>query len=120
MDIIISHKISAKFPTVRRSFYTPQVTKSLHGGLEAWQGYFQSARPTSGRMMINIDLSTTAFYESGPLIRMVANILRLRSPDDLRRGLSERNHQAVERTIRNLKIRDNHRTRNKELSSSKN
>ncbi|CAB4481811.1 unnamed protein product [Rhizophagus irregularis] len=38
MDIIISHKISAIYPTVRRSFYTPQVTKPLPGGLEAWQG----------------------------------------------------------------------------------
>ncbi|RGB24745.1 Piwi domain-containing protein [Rhizophagus diaphanus] len=113
MDIIISHKISTVYPTVRRSFYTPQLTKSLSGGIEAWQGYFQSARPTRGRMMINIDLSTTAFYESGPLINVVANILKLRSLDDLRRNLSESDRFKVEDIISGLRITDNHRTGNR-------
>ncbi|CAB4404415.1 unnamed protein product [Rhizophagus irregularis] len=112
MDIIISHKISAKFPTVRRSFYNPQVKKSLGGGLEAYQGYYQSARPTmSGRMMINVDLSATAFYESGPLIDTVVKILEnIRTLNDLRRGLSTNDRHKVEDFIRGLKIKDNHRT----------
>ncbi|CAB4400131.1 unnamed protein product [Rhizophagus irregularis] len=113
MDIIISHEISAKYPTVRNSFYTPQGARSLFGGIEAWQGYYQSARPTRGKMMINIDLSATAFYEEGPLIRMVAKILDLRSPNDLRKGLSDKDRQKVEKRIKNLKIRDNHNPENK-------
>ncbi|CAB4428006.1 unnamed protein product [Rhizophagus irregularis] len=40
-------------------------------------------------MMINLDLSATAFYEGGSLVQ-----IDLRSPDDLRRGLSGRNHHA--------------------------
>ncbi|PKB99050.1 Piwi-domain-containing protein [Rhizophagus irregularis] len=113
MDIIISHEISAKYPTVRNSFYTPQGARSLFGGIEAWQGYYQSARPARGKMMINIDLSATAFYEEGPLIRMVAKILGLRSPNDLRKGLSDKDRQKVEKRIKNLKIRDNHNPENK-------
>ncbi|CAB4399861.1 unnamed protein product [Rhizophagus irregularis] len=109
MDIIISHEVSAKYPTVRNSFYTSHEAASLRGGIEAWQGYYQSARPTRGKMMINIDLSSTAFYEGGPLIQMVARILGLRSPNDLRRGLSDKDHQKVERRIKNLRISDNHR-----------
>src|SRR4051794_29295473 len=38
-----------------------------------------------GKMMINIDLSATAFYESGPLINIVVKLLGKRGPDDLRR-----------------------------------
>lgn len=113
MDIIISHKISISYPTVRRSFYIPQVKKSLPGGLEVYQGYYQSARPTmSGKMMINIDLSATAFYESGPLIEKVVKILghSYRSLNDLRRGLSTNDRHKVEDFIRGLKIKDNHRT----------
>ncbi|CAG8669034.1 hypothetical protein RhiirA5_410245 [Rhizophagus irregularis] len=34
---------------------------------------------------------------------------KARFPDDLREGLSEREHQIVKRIIRNLKIRVNHR-----------
>ncbi|RGB39452.1 hypothetical protein C1646_811954 [Rhizophagus diaphanus] len=55
------------------------------GGAEVWQRYYQSARLTRGKMMINLDLSATAFYEGGSLVQ-----IDLRSPDDLRRGLSER------------------------------
>ncbi|RIA93561.1 hypothetical protein C1645_874012 [Glomus cerebriforme] len=39
-------------------------SRLLYGGIEVWRGYFQSIRPTPGKIMINIDLHTTAFYES--------------------------------------------------------
>ncbi|CAG8663706.1 17322_t:CDS:10 [Rhizophagus irregularis] len=113
MNIIIRHEISAKYPTLRNPFYTPQGATSLREGMEAWQGYYQSARPTMGKMMINIDLSATTFYEGGPLIQMVAKILGLRSPNDLRRGLSDMERQKVEKGIKNLRINDNHRPENK-------
>ncbi|PKK67969.1 Piwi-domain-containing protein [Rhizophagus irregularis] len=109
LDAIIGHKVSTLHVAVGRSFFTPEGSRSISGGAEVWQGYYQSARPTSDKMMINIDLSATAFYEGGRLVQIVAKILELRSPDDLRRGLSEREHQKVERKIRNLKIRVNHR-----------
>jgi eukaryotic translation initiation factor 2C len=60
-------------------------------------------------MLINVDLSATAFYESGPLIQIVTKILGRRSPDDLRRGLSEKDRVKVEKTLKNLKIRVTHR-----------
>src|SRR3954462_9639811 len=64
-------------------------------------------------MMINVDLSATAFYQRGPLIQMVVKILGRRSPDDLRRGLSDRDREKVKNFIRGLKISDNHRTGNR-------
>src|SRR3954453_3426236 len=109
LDVLIRHRPSTVHTTVGRSFYTPQGAQSLFGGVEVWQGYYQSARPTKGRMMINIDLSATAFFEAGPLVQMVTKILGKRTPDDLRRGLLERDRQKVERTIKGLKIKDNHR-----------
>lgn len=110
MDIMISHKVAAKYPTVRRSFYIPHQARPLYGGLEAWHGYFQSARPTmSGKMMINVDLTATAFYEKGPLIHMVAKVIN-KPLDTLHRGLSGFDSDKVEDFIRGLKIRINHRT----------
>jgi hypothetical protein len=95
------------------------VTSRVHASLGRSFCTSQIALPNTSLARIlqevNLDISATAFYEGGSLVQ-----IDLRSPGDLRRGLSERNHQAVERTIRNLKIRDNHRTGNKELSSSKN
>jgi hypothetical protein len=111
MDIIISHKVALRYPTVRRSFYTPRATKELPGGLEAWPGYYQSARPTrKGLMMININLTATAFYQRIPLVGLISKIL---APYDIRGGLSGDNRHKVEDIIRKLKITDNHRTGNK-------
>ncbi|GBC16598.2 Piwi domain-containing protein [Rhizophagus irregularis DAOM 181602=DAOM 197198] len=92
-----------------RSFFTQKESSPIAGGVEVWRGYYQSARPTRGKMMINIDLSATVFYQDGPLIQLITKILKLGSLDKLRSGLSERDHQMVERTIKNLKIRVNHR-----------
>jgi hypothetical protein len=113
MDIAISHKVASIYPTIRKSFFTMRGARPLSGGLEACQGYYQSARPTQRKMMINLDLSTTVFYQSGPLIQMIAKILDRRSPDDLRRGFSESDRHKVEDIIRNLRIRDNHRAGNR-------
>src|SRR5687767_3803974 len=60
-------------------------------------------------MFINIDLSATAFYDSCPLIVMVTKILGRRNPDDLRRGMNDKDHQRLERALKGLKIRVVHR-----------
>jgi eukaryotic translation initiation factor 2C len=36
--------------------------------------------PFLGRVMINVDVSATAFFQSGPLTDIIAKILGLRSP----------------------------------------
>jgi hypothetical protein len=48
LDILIRHKPSMKYSIVGRSFFTKELSQSLTGNIEAWQGYYQSARPTKG------------------------------------------------------------------------
>ncbi|RIA98350.1 Piwi domain-containing protein [Glomus cerebriforme] len=109
LDVLIHHEPSMKFVTVGRSFFTPQDSQVLSGGAEVWQGYYQSARPTQRKMMINVDLSATTFYERGPLLQMITKLLGRRTPDDLRRGVTSKDYQKVERSIKNLKVRVTHR-----------
>ncbi|CAG8587596.1 7850_t:CDS:10 [Ambispora gerdemannii] len=109
LDVLIRHKPSMTYATVGRSFYTSDSSQHLYGGVEVWQGYYQSARPTTGKMMINIDVSATAFYEGGPLVPIVVKALGRRSPDDLRRGIDERDRVKLEKFLKNLKIRVSHR-----------
>jgi eukaryotic translation initiation factor 2C len=61
--------------------------------------------------MVNVDVSATAFYESGALPQMGVKILNRRSIYDLRGGISERNRVKLEKVLRNLKIRVVHRGR---------
>jgi hypothetical protein len=71
--------------------------------VEIWQGYYQSVRPTPKKMMINIDLGATAFYESGNLVQLVVKILDKKSVEDLRR-IQDRDRTKLERLIKNLRI----------------
>ncbi|CAG8654357.1 5692_t:CDS:10, partial [Ambispora leptoticha] len=109
LDVLIGHNPSMLYATKGRSFFIPQDSRPLFGGVEVWQGYYQSARPTTGRMQINIDVSATAFYEGGELITIVVKALNKRSPDDLRRGLDDRDRVKLEKFLKNLKVRVVHR-----------
>ncbi|CAG8629736.1 19317_t:CDS:10, partial [Gigaspora margarita] len=109
LDVLIRHLPSMKNITVGRSFFTNQVTTALTGGVEVWQGYYQSARPAKGKMLINVDLSATAFYEAGSLVTMVVKILGRRSVDDLHRGIADKDRLKLEKALKNLKIRVIHR-----------
>lgn len=109
LDVLIRHMPSMMYATVGRSFFTPQDKRPLPNAAEVWQGFYQSARPACGRMMINIDVSATAFYESGPLHDLAAKILNRRSVDELRRGLSERDRIKLEKSVKGLKVTLIHR-----------
>ncbi|CAO0794814.1 unnamed protein product [Mucor circinelloides] len=109
LDILVRHVPSTLYNTVGRSFFTPADKKPLPNGAEVWQGYYQSVRPTVGKMMVNIDVSSTAFYESGPLPEVVAKILGRRSLDELRRGIPERDLSKLEKILKALRIQIVHR-----------
>lgn len=56
------------YPFNKRSFYIPDGKKDIGGGIELWRGIFQSVRPTIGRLIVNIDLSTGMMYKEGNLL----------------------------------------------------
>ncbi|CAG8471105.1 2334_t:CDS:2 [Funneliformis caledonium] len=109
LNVLIRQKPSLTCKAVGRSLYTNQISQACFGGLEVWQGFRQSVKPTPGRMMINVDVSATAFYESCNLVHMVVKILELRNIDDLRRGIMDRDRLKLERVLKNLKIRITYR-----------
>ncbi|KAI7856147.1 Piwi domain-containing protein [Circinella umbellata] len=113
MDIMIRQMPSLTYPAVfGRSFYTPQEKRLLPGGVEVWQGFYQSVRPGVGKMYVNVDVSATVFYQSGPLPEVVAKILGRRSLDELRRGIHDRDRHKLEKVLKNLQVETNHRGEN--------
>ncbi|RKO87186.1 Piwi domain-containing protein [Blyttiomyces helicus] len=113
LDIVLRHKPSTGKPpqyvTVGRSFYTQIGAQSLRGGAEVWPGYHQSIRPAGKGMKINIDVSSTAFYEAGPLLSMVQKILKVNNVNDLRRPVSDVNIKKLEKTLKGLRVVTSHR-----------
>ncbi|KAF9088048.1 Eukaryotic translation initiation factor 2C [Mortierella sp. GBA35] len=110
LDILIRHKPAMLYSNVGRSFFTPEGAQPLYGGVEVWNGFYQSARPTMGRMMINLDVAATAYYQSGSLLELAVKILDRRNVDDFRRGFTDRDRTKLEKSLRGLLIKVTHRS----------
>ncbi|RKP15011.1 Piwi domain-containing protein [Piptocephalis cylindrospora] len=108
LDIVLRHALNQKYTTVGRSIYSGDIAFNLGGGVEAWQGYYQSVRPARGALLVNVDVSATVFYRSGPLLDVIAEFFGLRSPKELR-DMGPREIFKVQRFVRGLKIRVTHR-----------
>lgn len=123
MDVILRHLPSLKYTPVGRSFFSPplipqahpQVQQQFHsdsklgGGREVWFGFHQSVRPSQWKMMLNIDVSATAFYRSMQVIEFIAEVLEL--PVQAlaeRRALSDAQRVKFTKEIRGLKIEITH------------
>ncbi|KAK9766945.1 hypothetical protein K7432_003575 [Basidiobolus ranarum] len=113
LDILIRHRPSMLYTSVGHSFYTRADSRHLGGGIDVWQGFYQSARPTLKKMMINVDVSATAFYQAGPLVQTVVQILGFRGVEDLKRPLTPREHARLEKGLKNVSIVVVHRGEDK-------
>ncbi|KAG2041475.1 ribonuclease H-like domain-containing protein [Suillus americanus] len=66
LQLIIRQAPNLKYPNNTRAFFTKDAgIQSLGGGLELWRGYFQSVRPTIGKVLVNIDVSTAVMFKQG-------------------------------------------------------
>ncbi|KAF7338648.1 Argonaute-like protein [Mycena venus] len=80
LQLLIRQSSNQNNPTNNgRAYFSPAGKKVLPGGIELWRGFFQSVRPTLGRMIVTIDTSMAAVYESGHLIDVALHVLNATS-----------------------------------------
>ena len=65
MDVILRYKPSIMYTTIGRCFYSPETAITISQGAQLWQGFHQSVKLTKGTLMINLDVSATAFHQDG-------------------------------------------------------
>ncbi|KAF9458642.1 Piwi domain-containing protein [Collybia nuda] len=85
-----------------KSFFTP-LNKSSSDKirpLELWRGYFQSVRPTFGKVIVNVDVTVGVIMPVGPLEKLCADHLRVR---DLSR-LNPPDIQKLRLFVKGLKV----------------
>ncbi|KAG1858414.1 Piwi domain-containing protein [Suillus subalutaceus] len=64
LQLIIRQAPNLKYPNNTRAFFTKDAgIQTLGGGLELWRGYFQSVRPTIGKVLVNVDVSTAVMFK---------------------------------------------------------
>lgn len=99
-----------KYPFNTRSFYTDlREVKDIGRGLQLWRGYFQSVRPSIGRLLVNVDISTAMFYKPGPLMHFCLEYFNKRHPGTLAPalGFPERARRDLESFIMHMKVTTN-------------
>uniref|UniRef100_A0A0N5B1V8 Protein argonaute-1 n=1 Tax=Strongyloides papillosus TaxID=174720 RepID=A0A0N5B1V8_STREA len=118
MDVILRHLPATRYTPVGRSFFSSPLAiphtghndfGKLGGGREVWFGFHQSVRPSEMKMMLNIDVSATAFYRKMSGLEFMAEVLEvpIASLSD-RRVLSDAQRVKFTKEIKGLKIEITH------------
>ncbi|KAL4667095.1 hypothetical protein H8959_005784 [Pygathrix nigripes] len=91
LDVAMRHLASMRYTPVGRSFFSPPegYYHPLGGGREVWFGFHQSVRPAMWKMMLNIDVSATAFYKAQPVIEFMCEVLDIRNIDEQPKPLTD-------------------------------
>ncbi|PBK85499.1 argonaute-like protein [Armillaria gallica] len=98
LNIVIRMEPSLNHPFRVRSFYNDKIKAPLaNSGLEAWQGYFQSVRPTLNRLLVNIDISTGVMFKPGSLIETCLEFITGNRREDANRWLRAKSMSMKER-----------------------
>ncbi len=99
---------SLNYPFNIRSFFTSREQKDLGGGIVLWRGYFQSARPAIGRMLINVDISTGAMYKPGAVTDVSLDFIGRPRADPTclapRRGFPDRERIKLQRFLSGVRV----------------
>ncbi|KAI8922026.1 Piwi domain-containing protein [Powellomyces hirtus] len=105
LEVMLRHKPTALLESggTGGGFYTSDGTTNIRGGLTIHPGWFQSIRPTAGQLLLNLDMSSTAFYQTGPLINVVARFFQRDSIDHVRWD-NERDLHRLDKFLRDVSI----------------
>ncbi|XP_074656844.1 protein argonaute-2-like isoform X2 [Tubulanus polymorphus] len=110
LDVVLRHLPSMKYTPVGRSFFSPPdgYDHPLGGGREVWFGFHQSVRPSHWKMMLNIDVSATAFYKAQPVIEFMCEVLDIRDVSEQRKPLTDSQRVKFTKEIKGLKVEITH------------
>uniref|UniRef100_A0A8C5C217 Argonaute RISC component 4 n=1 Tax=Gadus morhua TaxID=8049 RepID=A0A8C5C217_GADMO len=98
------------YTPVGRSFFSPPegYYHPLGGGREVWFGFHQSVRPAMWNMMLNIDVSATAFYRAQPVIEFMCEVLDIQNINEQTKPLTDSQRVKFTKEIRGLKVEVTH------------
>merc|ERR1719225_1917761 len=108
------HLPSMTYTPVGRSFFSSPdgYYHPLGGGREVWFGFHQSVRPSQWKMMLNIDVSATAFYKAQPVIDFMCEVLDCHTAhiackfNEIKEKVDRRTGKATETNPKSIKSGD--------------
>ncbi|KAJ7608103.1 argonaute-like protein [Mycena polygramma] len=89
-------------------------TLDIGGGMVLWRGYFQSIRPATQRLLINVDVSAGVMYKPGRLMDLCLEVLRWAPGSHAALGvLKDREWHTLSRFVTGILIRQRGETRDR-------
>lgn len=74
LNISLHHfsKLQSNLITIGNKTFPKDATgRDLGGGLTAIRGFFSSVRAATGRILVNVNICCSAFYQPGPLVNII-------------------------------------------------
>ncbi|CAE7221258.1 unnamed protein product, partial [Rhizoctonia solani] len=96
---------NSNYPLKGSSFFMDiqGVSRDMKRGFKLYRGFFQSVRPTIGRMLVNIDIATGVVFQPISVLEFVMEFLKLRDPRDLGQ-LKEAQIISLTRILKGVKV----------------
>ncbi|TRM61382.1 Piwi domain-containing protein [Schizophyllum amplum] len=103
--IIRQHSNNIMKPAVNaKAYFTDNEKIYLGRGIELWRGFFQSVRPTIGRLLINIDMTMASVIRDDKLIDYMLKALELQNVRELELASTHPNFVKLRRLVKNLQL----------------
>ncbi|CAG8450135.1 17220_t:CDS:10 [Acaulospora colombiana] len=123
LNTYINYSVRQRYLTVGRAIYPDDPRGRpiiLSRGFELKKGFYQSLRPGTNCLAINVDVCVGVFYAEDNVLNVACGILGKRSKDEFRRGMTEIERIILLRHLRGLKIRVTHQKQRKPVYTIKN
>ena len=78
LDVVMRQRPTDEYVQSGRSFFSPLNKAPLVPGYEVWHGHHQSLRRCQAGMLLNFDMTATAFVEEGHVLTFASKVLGLR------------------------------------------
>eukprot|EP00102_Acyrthosiphon_pisum_P021378 XP_016658588.1 PREDICTED: protein argonaute-2-like [Acyrthosiphon pisum] len=110
LDVVMRHLASMTYTSVGKSFFSPPESyyHPLGGGREVWYGFHQSMQPSKWKMMLNLDVSASAFYKSQLVPEFMCEVLDIKDISEQKKPLTDSQRVKFTREIKGLKIEITH------------
>ncbi|EPS67433.1 hypothetical protein M569_07337, partial [Genlisea aurea] len=110
LDVVLRERSREKLIESGQSFYSSSMEggEGIGGGAVALRGFFQSLRPTSQGLSLNVDFSMTAFYESiGVLLYLQKRfdfMIDLSQERCSGRSMTSEEREEVDKALHNMRV----------------
>ncbi|KAJ6448668.1 Piwi domain-containing protein [Mycena vitilis] len=101
MQLLLCQAKNQASPNTGNKYFLPEGKKKMPGiAVELWRGFYQTVRPTIGRMLVTVDTAITPMYMPGSLIDVAMAVLNANTARSLALDASHENFKKLQRFLK--------------------